>query len=67
VEAFLNIPVLAAVPYRNGFHANGNGRNGHAANGNEVAVRGSGQATNGNGNGSRPTLPLTQERDEMVI
>ncbi|HEX4783128.1 MAG TPA: hypothetical protein VH350_02235, partial [Candidatus Sulfotelmatobacter sp.] len=25
VESFLNIPLLAAVPYRNGFHANGNG------------------------------------------
>jgi uncharacterized protein involved in exopolysaccharide biosynthesis len=78
VEAFLNIPVLAAVPYRNGFHVNGNGRNGHAANGNGLAVHGNGHhangngnghATNGNGNGngSRTTIPLTTERDEMVI
>ena len=34
VEAYVNLPVLAAVPYRNGVHTNGNGRNGHSRNGN---------------------------------
>jgi hypothetical protein len=61
VETFVNIPVLAAVPYGNGFSTNGNGRNGHHkygifsgnghSNGNghhKIDIKG-----NGNGNANR--------------
>ena len=63
VESFLNIPLLAAVPYRNGFHTNGNGHNlrtngnghfvgVHAGNGNGHGNGTSNGHSNGNGNGN---------------
>ena len=52
VESFLNIPLLAAVPYRNGFYTNGNGNGNGRTNGNGHFVgvhAGNGHAGNGNG------------------
>jgi uncharacterized protein involved in exopolysaccharide biosynthesis len=67
VETFVNIPVLAAVPYHNGFHMNGNSRNGHSRNGN-----GSHNGShNGNGNGKESYegtgITLNTETKDKVI
>jgi hypothetical protein len=81
VDSFLNIPLLAAVPYRNGFHNNGNGHNGRTnGNGHLVAVHaGNGHNGNGhsngngngnghsNGNGHGPTVDGKPETFTRII
>jgi uncharacterized protein involved in exopolysaccharide biosynthesis len=66
VEAFVNIPVLAAVPYRNGFQVKENGRNGHSRNGHGSNGHG-GHNHNGNEPYKDTGLKLNRDADDVVV